>query len=108
MIYFVTFEKHVCCRIDQMVFHCEAKNAKEAVKIAKETWENYGFKPHMFHLYGHKSRIQDADLLRVKAWDSKEYSGQYVMNNFFCVDTRTWRVNGINQYGTKKGLPYWA
>lgn len=99
MIYYVTFEKHVSCRIDEMIFHCEAKNAKEAIKIAKQTWIDQCFKPHQFHLYAHKSRIQDVELLKIRSWTGKEYGGQYIMNSFFCTASRTWRVNGRNLYG---------
>lgn len=106
MIYFVTFEKHVNCRIDDMIFHCEAKNAKEAVQIAKEYWQKYDFKPHQFHLYAKKSRIQDPDLLQVHLWNGETRKGAALMNNFYCVDFRTWRVNGINKYGPRAGQHY--
>lgn len=106
MIYYVTFEKHVCCRIDAMIFHCDAKNAKEAKDICRATWEARGFKPHQFHLYAHKSRISDPDLLSVRSWDSKVYKGANVMDRFICTETRTWRVNGINKYGPNAGLHY--
>jgi hypothetical protein len=108
MIYIVTFEKHVNCQIHDMVFHCEAKNAKEAVALAKQAWIDQCFKPHQFHLHAVKSRIQDIEKLRVRGWTGKEYSGSYVMNSFFCTDFRTWRVNGINQYGPKAGQHYSA
>lgn len=107
MIYFVTFELHQACKINDMIFHCEAKNAKEAKEIAKKFWSSlHGMKGHQFHLYAHKSAIQDVDLLRVRGWDGTEYKGQYVMNHVFCTDFRTWRVNGINKYGPKAGQHY--
>ena len=106
MIYYVTFEKHVCCRIDAMIFHCDAKNAKEAKAICKAAWEARGYKPHQFHLYAHRSRISDPNLLSVRGLDGGLYHGAHVMDRFICTDTRTLRVNGINKYGTNAGLHY--
>jgi hypothetical protein len=109
MIYFVTFETHIACKINDMIFHCEAKNANEAKEICKKFWHSlHGIKGHQFHLYAKKSNIQDAKYLRVRGWEGTEYTGEYVMNHVFCTDFRTWRVNGINQYGTNKGLYYKA
>lgn len=100
MIYFATFEIHDHCQIRSMIYHCEAKNAKEAKEAARKFWTSLcGFKGYPFHLYAKKSRIQDIDLLRVRGWDGKEYSKDYVMNHVFCTDIRTWRVNGRNLYG---------
>ena len=109
MIYIVTFEIHESCKIKDMVFHCEAKNAKEATAIAKSFWSSLnGIKGHQFHLHAVKSRSQDTALLKVHGWDGKEYSGDYCMNHVFCTDFRTWRINGINQYGVKAGQHYRA
>lgn len=109
MIYFVTFEIHESCKIKDYVFHCEAKNAKEAKEAAKKFWSSLcGIKGHQFHLYAKKSNIQDVSLLRVRGWNGTEYSSEYCMNHVFCTDIRTWRVNGINQYGVRAGLHYRA
>lgn len=109
MIYFVTFETHVSCKINEMIFHCEAKNATEAKETCKKYWSSlHVVKGHQFHLYAKKSNIQDVQFLRVRGWEGTEYHGEYVMNHVFCTDFRAWRVNGINQYGTNKGLPYRA
>lgn len=110
MIYFVTFEIHVACKINEMIFHCEAKNATEAKENAKKFWYSLnGLKQHhMFHIYAKKSNIQDVNLLRVRGWEGTEYKAGYVMNHAFCTDFRSWRVNGINKYGTKAGQHYRA
>ena len=100
MIYFVTFEIHENCQIKDYIFHCEAKNAKEAKETARKFWSSLrGIKGYQFHLYGKKSNIQDISLLRVRGWNGTEYSGEYVMNHAFCTNFRTWRVNGRNLYG---------
>lgn len=107
MIYFVTFEIHQSCRINNMIYHCMASNAKEAKESAKRFWSSlHGLKGHQFHMYAKRSDVQDVSLLRVRGWDGTEYKGDYVMNHVFCTDFRTWRINGINQYGTNKGLHY--
>ena len=109
MIYFVTFDIQEHCKINDMIYHCEASNAKEAKENAKKFWSSlHGMKGHQFHLYAKKSNIQDVNLLRVRGWDGTEYKGEYVMNHVFCTDFRTWRVNGICQYGPNKGLHYKA
>ena len=52
MIYFVTFETHVSCKINEMIFHCEAKNATEAKETCKKYWSSlHVVKGHQFHLY---------------------------------------------------------
>lgn len=107
MIYFVTFDIQQACKINEMIYHCDASNAKEAKESAKKYWASlHGIKGHQFHLYAKKSNIQDANLLLVRGWEGTEYHGEYVMNHVFCTSSRSWRINGINQYGTKKGLHY--
>ena len=109
MIYFVPFDIQQACRINEMIFHCEAKNAQEAKETAKKYWSSlHGIKGHQFHLYAKRSNIQDAKYLRVRGWEGTEYSGEYVMNHVFCTESRAWRVNGINQYGSKAGQHYRA
>lgn len=104
-IYIVTFERHINCQIRDMVFHCEAQNAKEAVQIAKDKWF---CDSHQFHIHATKSRIQDPSLLSVHTWNNHNVSGTDCLGYFYCTDFRTWRVNGINQYGTKAGQHYRA
>lgn len=109
MIYFVTFEIHQACRINEMIYHCEAKNAKEAKELGRKFWESLvGMKGHPFHLYAKKSSIQNRENLLVRGWDGTEYRGDYVMNHVFCTDFRAWRINGINQYGPRAGQHYRA
>jgi hypothetical protein len=95
-IYIVTFERHINCTIRDIVFHCEANNAKEAVQIAKDAWTK---KSYPFHIHAVKSRVQDIDHLTIHTWLSTTISGAALMNAFYCTDSRTWRVNGRNLYG---------
>lgn len=99
MIYITTFEIHRDCQVRNLVFHCEAKNAKEADAIAKDTWKQNKGTGHQFHVHSVKSNIQNQDLLRVRNWKGQTVAGSAVMNKFFCLDFRTWRVNGQNVYG---------
>lgn len=97
-IYIVTFERHINCQIRNIVFHCEADNAKDACQIAKEAWFKNNLS-YMFHLHAVKSRTQDISLLRVKNWKLQEIAGADCMNHFYCTDFRVWRSNGRNLYG---------
>jgi hypothetical protein len=106
MIYFVTFDIQKDCQIKEMVFHCDAKNAKEAKVIAKKYWEDRHYKSHQFHMYAKKSGIQNVDYLRVRTWKGTEIRKSAVMDHAYCTNISTWRIDGINQYGTKKGLYY--
>ena len=96
-IYFVTFEIHKNCTVYNYIYHCEASTAKEAKEIARVEWS--GRKGYQFHLYGKKSNIQNADLLRVKSVFGREYSGSEVIGMYIPLDLRTWRVDGRNLYG---------
>lgn len=97
-IYIVTFEKHADCQIRNIVFHCEAENAKDACQIAKQAWSEktaaYPFKVHAV-----KARTQDISFLKIRNWKCQEISGAACMNEFYCTDFRTWRSNGRNLYG---------
>ena len=106
-IYFVTFEIHRDCKIFDYVFHCWAYDAKEAKELAKKAWSE-GHKSHQFHLYAKRSKAPDDKFLKVVCWQGTAFSGKDCIDKFLCTDFRTWRVNGINQYGTNKGLPYWS
>ena len=97
-IYIVTFERHIDCQIRNIVFHCEADNAKEACRNAKEAWFKNNLSS-MFHLHAVKSRTQDVASLKVRNWKCHEISGSECMNHFYCTDFRVWRVNGRNLYG---------
>lgn len=90
MIYFVTFQTQKNRTITDIVFHCEAKNAKEAVVVAKQAWADKGRTEHQFHLYAHKSSIQDQTLLGVIDWKSGRHNGVVVMNRFIATDTHSY------------------
>lgn len=90
MIYFVTFQTQKNRTITDIIFHCEAKNAKEAVAIAKQAWVDKGRTEHQFHLYAHKSRIQDQTLLNVIDWKSGRHNGVVVMNRFIGTDIHSY------------------
>ena len=98
MIYIVTFEIHKDCAIHEFVYHCKAKNAKEACATAREAWASDGHTGYMFHLHGTRSRVQDASLLHVVTWKGTHRNGEEVMNTFISTDSRTWRVSGRNLY----------
>ena len=103
-IYIVTFEIHRSCKVQEYVFPCEANNAKEAVEQARKSWM---LSSHQFHIHAVRSRVQDDSLLRVHPLHGDDRIGPDCLNAFSLVGSRTWRVNGINQYGTNAGLPYW-
>jgi len=106
-IYFVTFEVHRDCQIFDYIFHCRAWDAKEAKELARDAWIK-DHKRHQFHMYAKKSSMPAEEFLNVRSWHGDTFSGEKCMNKFICTDFRTWRVDGINQYGTNKGLPYRA
>lgn len=102
-LYRVSFERHIDCRIDSLVFYCWATNAKEAKDTARTAWTARSSCkrriPFMFHLDAHRSDVQDVDALSITDWMSREIRGQYLLRSFRMIDTRTWRVNGRNLYG---------
>ena len=92
MIYYVTFDTQRNRCTTDWIFHCDARNAAEAVSIAKQEWSNLSRPEHQFHLHGGKSRIQDQDLLRVRAaetWAAVK-SGDQVMNRFIRLGDHHW------------------
>lgn len=87
-IYFVTFDVRIGGRTNQMIYHCEANNAKEAKETAKKYWASLrGFGEHQYRLYAKRSRIQDISFLRVRGWEGTEYKAEYVMNHVFCTES---------------------
>lgn len=86
MIYYVTFQTQKNRVMTYIMFHCEAKNAKEACAIAKQAWTERGRTEHQFHLYAHKSRIQDQTLLGVIDWKGGRHNGVAVMDRFIATD----------------------
>lgn len=100
MIYFVTFDVHRNCQVREIIFHCEAKNAKEAKEIARQQWMEGASKPaYQFHLYAKKSAIQNTEYLRVIDYLDRTRTGNNVMEHFICTNCRTWRANERNLYG---------
>lgn len=88
MIYYVTFDIQKDRKNTDIIFHCEANNAKEAAAIAKQMWADRGRTEHPFHVYAHRSNIQDVDCLMVRAWTGCTYRGCNVMNRFIGTDFR--------------------
>ena len=80
-IYFVTFSIKRNCTENKYIYHREASTAKEAKEIAVQNWTGKG---HQFHVYGKKSNVQNADLLRVKGI-RKEYSGSDVLGKYIWI-----------------------
>ena len=95
-IYIVTFDtQHVRDRrTKHYVYHCEAKNAKEAVMLAKEAWPKlFGENPripHQFHLHAVRSRIQDPLFLRVVSWNNIPFNGKEGLD-FICTGWTNWK-----------------
>ncbi len=98
MIYIVTFEIHRDCQIQSWVFHCTARNAKEACATARQEWTTRKHKGHQFAIHAVRSRAQGADLLNVKTWRG-EVKGADVLDRFLETDFYAWRVDGRNLYG---------
>lgn len=92
MIYYVTFDTQRNRCTSDWIFHCDAKNAAEACSIAKQEWSDLGRTAHQFHLHGGKSRIQDPEMLRVRAaetWTAVK-AGDEVMNRFIKLGEHRW------------------
>lgn len=89
MIYVVVFDVRNGWQMNEMVFHCFAKNAVEAKEKAKKFWTNLnGMTGKPIHLHAVKSRIQDVKYLLIRGWEGTKYSGDYVMNHVFCTGYR--------------------
>lgn len=88
-LYIVTFDTQRNCQVQAWYYYCFAQNAKEACAIARETWKQ---KPHMFHVHAVKSRVQDANLLRVSSWKGNVYKGQDAIGKHIMANFRTWRT----------------
>ena len=87
MIYIVTFDTQKNRTTYEHVFFTDAKNAKDAVQIAKDNWKR---KEHQFHIHAVKSRLQDVQCLQVNTALSRTCTGSNCMNNFFCTDIIPW------------------
>lgn len=94
-IYRVSFERHINCHIESMVFHCWAQNAKEAKETARETWYHRNQSNHkvpfMFHLEAHRADVQNVEDLRVVDWLQREFTGMNVMYQFRMLRSHCWR-----------------
>jgi len=98
-LYGVTFEIHRDCQIRNLIFHTWANNAREACEIARQQFpEKTHSGSHMFHVHAYQSKLQDPEKLHVVNWKGQSITGQDVLQNFYCVDFRTWRVNGRSVY----------
>ena len=92
MIYYVTFDTQRNRCTTDWIFHCDAKNAAEACTIAKQEWSDLGNTAHQFHLHAGKSRIQNQDILMVRAaetWSAVK-AGDKVMNHFIRLGDHHW------------------
>ena len=105
-IYYVTFDAQKDCKIYDYIYHVWAWDAKEAKELAKIAWKK-DHKEHQFHLYAHRSKAPNNEFLRVIGWKGNTYSGEDCLE-FICTDIRSWRINGINQYGPRAGQHYRA
>lgn len=88
-IYIVTFEIHRNCQIWNYVFHCEAKNAKDACALARRNWKMDA--GHQFHIHATRSRISDRNLLKVRTWKNTTVDGLNCMDRYIMIDCKTWR-----------------
>lgn len=95
MTYIVTFDtehrSERCTR--HYVYHCEAKNAKEAVQIARDNWPTvFGDNPripHQFHCHAVRSRFADPDMCRIVTWRGAVVNGQKCFD-FYCTGITNW------------------
>lgn len=78
-IYCVSFQEQSHNMLYDYAFHCWAKNAKDAKRIANETWEANGNTSHMFHIKAVRSDSQDAENLRVTDYTHHDVTGWNTM-----------------------------
>lgn len=92
MIYYVMFDTQKNRCTTDWIFHCEARNASEAKEAARQVWTERGNKSHQFHLYAHKSRIQDQRCLKIHAANTwvNCHEGDEVMNRFIRLGDHPW------------------
>lgn len=109
-IYRVTFERQINSCIDQMVFHCYANNQKEAKAYCERMWsrKHYsgnplrpGHCPHQFHMEAKRTECQNPELLEVTTLIGNTYSGEDVIDQFYCTESKYWRRSRRNE------LPFW-
>jgi len=96
-IYFVTFdiESHSWRETKHYIYHCFANNAKEAKEACKTDWAKLfntpnAKAPHQFHLYGHKSNIQDVDMLGCRTWKDAPIRGTDCLG-IICTGITKWQ-----------------
>jgi len=96
-IYYVTYDiQSVAYReTKQYVFHCFADTAKEAKELCKVEWSKLfnapkAKAPHQFHLYAHKSRIQDVDMLGCRTWKDAPIRGEDCLG-IICIGVTRWQ-----------------
>ena len=94
--YMITFEQHINCQIRDIVYICEAPNAKEAKVKAKQEWET----DHSNHMFHTEVKWLKGDILpAVTDWKGFTYTPAIICNKFICTNILTWRVDGRNLYG---------
>ena len=96
MIYIVTFDQELRSerRTKHFVYHCNAKNAKEAKEICKAAWPTvFGLNrhiPHQFHLYAVRSKSQNPEYCRIVTWKNDVVEGDKCFH-FYCTGWTNWR-----------------
>lgn len=95
MIYVVLFdtEHRSERRTKHYVYHCEAKNAKEAKEFCKEKWSSIFAEnpkiPHQFHMHAVRSSSQDPYYLRIVTWRGAVVNGPACFDTF-CTGWTNW------------------
>lgn len=96
-IYYVKFDtQSVSFReTKHYYFHCFANTAKEAKDLCKAEWPKLFNAPnpkipHQFHMYAHKSGIQDVDMLGCRTWKDAPIRGEDCLG-FICTDVTRWK-----------------
>lgn len=96
MIYIVTFDQELRSerRTKHFVYHCEAKNAKEAKEICKANWPKvFGLNPripHQFHMEAVRSRNQNPDYCKIITWNNDVVTGTDCIGSFYCTGWTNW------------------
>ena len=97
MIYIVTFDQELRSQrtTKHFVYHCEAKNAKEAKEICKANWPRiFGLNPHIphqFHMAAVRSRSQNIAHCGIITWNSDVIRGADCLDKFYCTGWTNWK-----------------
>lgn len=89
MIYIVTFDVKQSTHTSRIIYHCEARTAKEACRNAREQWPlvlRLEKVPKQIHLHAVRSRLKDPALLRVVSWRGDVFNGRSCFD-FLCYES---------------------